>query len=194
MDKTRHIHNTTFPVRGPETFYVMGFGVRVVPNMTRDDQPVFAVVAYGGHEGQGLPAQRPPLIMGIGEAALLIAQIYTHAEDHGVLDLLEKQVEHERQQLKVEEVGAAISALDLGRIAYQGYATATGYRSMANGAPLPTWERLPDPTRHAWAHAAAHVWSALAELRDGDGDGDQADDVDQAEPAAGGTPDDAPIQ
>lgn len=50
-------------------------------------------------------------------------------------------------------------AADLGRFAYEGYCSYTGYKSLVTGEPLPTWENLKPEIREAWEVAASKVIS-----------------------------------
>jgi hypothetical protein len=44
----------------------------------------------------------------------------------------------------------------LGEIAYNAYATDTGWKSLVSGAQLPVWQLLSEAIREAW-EAAAHA-------------------------------------
>lgn len=50
--------------------------------------------------------------------------------------------------------------LELAKVGYEAYgdwADWTNHR----GAPMPTWEELPDPQRHAWVAAAGAIYRAV---------------------------------
>lgn len=48
----------------------------------------------------------------------------------------------------------------LGKIAYEAYADATGWRSLVTNASLPDWSFLPGPIQAAWIGAATAVRDA----------------------------------
>jgi hypothetical protein len=50
----------------------------------------------------------------------------------------------------------------LAEVAYQAYGDAVSWRNFI-GAPMPTWQDLPDDTRTAWVAAAAAVAAHLAD-------------------------------
>jgi len=45
----------------------------------------------------------------------------------------------------------------LGRLAYEGYCTATGGVSLISGQSLPPWEELDSALQNAWISAALNV-------------------------------------
>jgi len=52
---------------------------------------------------------------------------------------------------------------ELGRIAYEGYAKASGHRSLISGQMLPLWPEQAAEIREAWDAAAAAVAAHVSE-------------------------------
>jgi hypothetical protein len=56
-----------------------------------------------------------------------------------------------------------VSDAELGRIAYDTYASVAGGKSLVTGAELPAWELLAEPIQLAWQAAAVAVANAAAD-------------------------------
>lgn len=54
-----------------------------------------------------------------------------------------------------------VVAPERGRIAYEAYAEATGWKNYTGG-PIPAWANLPEMQQYAWARAAQASQAALA--------------------------------
>lgn len=65
--------------------------------------------------------------------------------------------EHHSGKLELSGLGNPEPAPDLGRHAYEAYCAATGWKSLASGGDLPSWEDQGEEYRAAWQMAATAV-------------------------------------